>query len=101
MNAVVVHGDVHVDDVAVGQSPTVGNAVTDHFIDRRAQRLGEPAIVERAGVTVAGDRGLVADAVELVGGDANLNCGAHLVEHLGGQPAATRMRSISSGVRTA
>ena len=50
--------------------PVVGDAVADDLVDRGAQRLREAVVVERARVAAPGDAGLVADRVELVGGDA-------------------------------
>ena len=83
MHAVDERGDVDVDDVAVQQLAAVGDAVADDLVDRGAQRLGEVAVVEGARVGAAGDAGLVADAVELVGGDAGGDGLADLDQHLG------------------
>ena len=73
VHAVEIDRDVAVDDVAVEQRAVVGDAVADHLVDRRAQRLREALVVQRARVAAARDARLVADAVELVGGHADLH----------------------------
>ena len=70
VDAVEEDRDVEVADVAVDQRPVVGDAVADHLVHRGAERLREAVVVERARVAAAVDAGLVADGVELVGGDA-------------------------------
>src|SRR5690606_8806694 len=87
--AVLDHGDVDVDDVAVLQDLGVaGYAVADDVVDRGAHRLGEAAIAD-----VGRDRALhvhdvvVADAVQLLGGHARLHVRGNDLEHLGGQAA--------------
>ena len=70
VDAVEVDGDVEVDDVAVDQGAVVGDAVADDLVHRRAQRLGEAVVVERAGVGAPGQASVVGEGVEVVGGDA-------------------------------
>ena len=67
--------------------PVVGDAVADDLVDRRAERLGEGAVVEGAGVAAAADALLVAQGVELVGGDAGRHRRAHGLQDLGRGPA--------------
>ena len=67
--------------------PVVGDAVADDLVHRGAQRLGEAVVVERARVAAPVDAGLVADGVELVGGDAGPDGGAGEGQHLGRRPA--------------
>ena len=89
VDAVEVDRDVEVADVAVDQRAVVGDAVADHLVDRGAQRLREAVVVERARVAPALDARLVADRVELVGGDPRTDGGAGEREHLaGGAPGA-------------
>ena len=92
--------DVEVDDVAVDERPVVGDAVADDLVDRRAQRLGERAVVQRARIAAAPDALLVAQGVELVGGHPGRHRGADVCSTSAAARPATRMRSMTSGVRT-
>ena len=69
------------------QRPVVGDAVADDLVDRRAERLGEGAVVERARVAAAADALVVAQGVELVGGDARCHRLPHRLQDLGRRPA--------------
>src|SRR5690606_33841264 len=87
--AVLDHGDVDVDDVAVLQDLGLArDAVADHVVDRGAHGLGEAAVAD-----VGRDRPLhlqdvvVADPVELLGGDPGLHVRGDHLQHLGGQAA--------------
>ena len=98
VHAVDVDGDVEVDDVALDERAVVGDAVADHFVHRRAHRLREVLVAERARVDAACDVRLVRDAVDLVGGDAGCDGGADLLEDVARDRARDlRMRSITSG----
>ena len=88
VHAVQVDRDVAVDDVAVEERAVVGDAVADHLVDRRAQRLREALVVQRARVAAARDARLVADAVELVGRHADLHRVGELEQDLA--PGAAR-----------
>ncbi len=87
--AILDHGDIDVDDVAVLEDLGVtGDAVADHVVDRRADRLGEAAVADigrRRLLHV--DDVVVADAVQLFGRHARLDVGSDDVEHLAGQTA--------------
>lgn len=48
--ALVVDGDVEVDDVAVEEDALVGDAVADDLVGGSAEGLGEFVVVERGGV---------------------------------------------------
>ena len=87
VDAADVRRDVDVDDVAVAQLGGVGDAVADHLVDRRAQRLGEALVAQRRGVGVVVEQELVADPVELVRGDAGGDVPADLGQRLRGDPA--------------
>src|SRR6185437_4190412 len=87
VHAADVGGDVDVDDVTVGDDGVVGDAVADDLVERGAQGLGVAAVAERAGVGAVVDEEFVADAVELVGGDAGLDVVADLGQGLGGDLA--------------
>ena len=50
MEAVVVEGDVEVDDVAFEEDALVGDAVADYFVDGGADGFGEVDVVEGGGV---------------------------------------------------
>ena len=69
MHAVLVGGDVDVDDVAVFERAVVRNAVADDLIDGGADGLGEAHVAQARRVGVVRDEEFVADAVEFLGGD--------------------------------
>ena len=86
--AVLLHGHVDIDDVAVLQSFGAGDAVTDHMIDRGADRFGEAAIIERGGDgLLLVDDIIVAELIKFARGDAAFDPGADLFQHLGREPA--------------
>ena len=87
VHAVEERGDVDVDDVAGLDDPAVGDAVADHLVDARAQRLREAAVAQRRGVGAVVAEELVADPVELVGGDAGHDVATDLLAGLRGEPA--------------
>ena len=68
VDTVEEHGDVDVDDVAVGQRSAVGNAVADDLVDRRTHRLGIAPVVERAGIGPPAHDLVVNLGVDAVGG---------------------------------
>ena len=70
VHAVLVGGDVDVDDVAIFERTVVRNAVADDLIDGGADGLGEAHVAQARRVGVVRDEELVADAVEFLGGDA-------------------------------
>ena len=84
VHSVQEDGDVHVDDVTVGQRSAVGDPVADHLVDRRAHRLGVAPVVQWAGVAAPVDGRLVDDLVEAVGGDPGNHVRADLQQDLGG-----------------
>jgi hypothetical protein len=85
VHAVQVRGDVDVHDVAVADHGVVRDAVADHLVERRAQRLRVPAVAERARVRAVGDQVLVTDPVQLVGGDSGCDMPPDLLEGAGGE----------------
>ena len=87
VHPVDVRRDVDVHEVAVLDDPAVGDAVADHLVDAGAQRLGEAAIAQRGGVRALVDEELVADPVQLVGGDARRHVAAHQLQRLRGDAA--------------
>jgi hypothetical protein len=87
LGVVAVHAaeedrDVEVHDVAVAQRTVVGDAVAHDLVDRRAERLRVALVVQWARVAAVCDARLVADPVELVGGDARLHVPRQLEQHL-------------------
>ncbi len=88
VEAVLDDGDIDIDDVAGFELAVVGDAVADHVVDRGADGLGKAPVIEvgRDGALDVDDV-LIAQPVELLGGDARHHMGADHVEHLGGQPA--------------
>ena len=93
VDAVLVGGDVDLDEVALPQHGRVRDAVADHLVDRGAQRLEERHLARvrlvpqrrRVRAVVADE--LVPYAVELVGGDARCDVPPDLLEGLGRDPA--------------
>ena len=88
--AVLDNGHVDVDDVAVLEDlARVRNAVADHMIDRRAQRLLETLVTD-----IGRDRFLhiddvlVGEAVEFLGADAGFDVRNQYFQHLGGEAAS-------------
>jgi hypothetical protein len=50
VEAVVIEGDVDVEDVAILEDSLVRNTVADDLIDRCTYGLGEVAVIERRGI---------------------------------------------------
>src|SRR5690554_5303250 len=92
--AVLDDGDVDVHRIAVLQRLVVGNAMTYHMVERGADGLGKgdaavaAAVVQRCGNGFLHiDDIVVADAVELIGGDARLDVLLDHFQHFGGEAA--------------
>ena len=66
----------------------VGDAVADHMVDRSADGLGKPVVahVGRDGLLLVDDE-IVAEPVQLVGGDPGGHMGLDHVQDVGRQPA--------------
>ncbi len=63
-----------------------GDAVAHHVVDRGADRLGEALVVERRGDGLLHvDDIVMADAVQLFGGDAGLDVFGNHFQDFGGQ----------------
>src|SRR5882757_1664713 len=86
MESIANHSDIDVDDVAGLEPLVIRNSVTHHVIHGSTDRLRKPAVIE-----VRGNRALhiynvvVADLIELFGGDTGHDVLANHVEHLRGQ----------------
>src|SRR5215470_13386430 len=86
VEAITDHGDIDIDDVARLQTLVVRDAVAHHVIDRSADGLRKPAVIQ-----VRGDRALhfhdmvVADTVELLGRHSGHHVLADHVEDFGGE----------------
>ncbi|MNG99861.1 hypothetical protein D3C79_590410 [compost metagenome] len=87
--AVLDHGDVDVQRVTVLERLVVGDAVADHMVDRGADRLRVALVVERCrdGLLDVDDI-VVAQAVQLFGGDTGLDVFLDHFQHVGGQAAS-------------
>jgi len=85
-----VQVDGHVDgyDVAVDQRPVVRHSVTHDVVDRRAQGLPEPPVVQRRRVRVVVDDQIVHEAVHVVRGGAHRQPVLGAVQHELGQLTA-------------
>ncbi|MNP18671.1 hypothetical protein D3C76_1111620 [compost metagenome] len=86
VKAVLDDGDVDVQGVAILQRFFVGDAVADHVVDRGADRLREAFVVERGrdGLLLVDDV-VVADLVQLIGGNARFDMFSNHFQHIGGQ----------------
>jgi hypothetical protein len=93
MPAIFDGGDVHVERVALFERLVVRNAVADLVVDRGADRLGVGLVATRRVVERSRDAALhidhvvVAQLVNLVGGDARLDEGLDVVEDFRSQAA--------------
>ena len=98
MKLILDYGDIDIDDVTIFQFFIAGNAMTDHVVDRSANRSREAAIIQRGryGVKIADDIG-VANLVQFPGVMPRLTCGAIMSSTWQARRPATRIRSISSG----
>ena len=94
VEAVLDHRDVDVHDVAGLQDAIPRNAVADLVIDRGADRLRERRVAGRCVVErrrhglLHLDHVVVAQAIEVVGGDAGGHVRRDVVEHLGGEASS-------------
>ena len=91
MPTIFDHRDVNVDDVAFFQNLVAGNAVTNLMVDRSANGFGiristTGVVVEWGGngVLNLGDV-VMRQLIQGVGGDARLDVGGEVIQHLGGQ----------------
>ncbi|MNL21380.1 hypothetical protein D3C87_1426670 [compost metagenome] len=84
--AVFDHGNVDIQGVAVFQGLVVRDTMADHVVDRGADRLRVALVVERGrdGLLHVDDV-VVADLVQLIGGDARLDMFGNHFQHIGGQ----------------
>src|SRR5580692_2909703 len=81
-------GDVDIDDVPGFELPVIGDAVADHVVHRGTDGLGEAPVIEvRRDGALDMDDVLIAQPVQLLGGDAGHHVGPDHVEYFGGQPA--------------
>jgi len=93
VKAVLNHGDVDVHDVRGLQDPVARNAVADLVINRGADRFWVGLIARGAVVQGGGNRALhidhvvMAEPVELPGGDPGPDMGANEVQDFGGETA--------------
>ncbi|MPM79469.1 hypothetical protein SDC9_126503 [bioreactor metagenome] len=87
VHAVLVCGDVDLDDVTVLERALVRDPVTDDLVHRGADRLGEAPVVERGRVGAVVAHVLVSDPVERVRRDPGCHRTARLVHRVGGDPA--------------
>ena len=93
VEAVLDHGDVDVDDVAVLQLLVARDAVAHDVVHRRAQRRGVGRVSRRRVVERRGDRVLhvdhvvVREVVDVARGRAHLDVRREVVEELGREPS--------------
>ena len=87
---------VDIEDVAFFERAGARDAVTDHVIERGADRFGEAPIIERGGDGAMIHGELEHELVERLGGDAGLDLIDQEIEHLGHEPA--RLGHAGEGV---
>lgn len=81
-------GDVYIKDIALLEFFRSWDAVADHLVDRSADRLGEAVVIQRGrNRFLLVDDVVVADAVELFGGDARDDMRLDHLENFGSQTA--------------
>ena len=98
VEAILDDGDVHVDDVAGPEHPVPGDAVADHVVDRSADGLRETLVIQGCRDCLLGLHDeIVADPVELAGGDAGLDRRADHVQHVRRQPSGNAHRLLFGG----
>ncbi|MCY1440507.1 hypothetical protein D9M71_567860 [compost metagenome] len=86
--AVLDDGDVDVQGVAILERLVARDAVANHVVDRGTDRLGKTLVVERCRDRLLDvDDIVVAQAVELFGGDAGLDVLFDHLQDFGGQAA--------------
>jgi hypothetical protein len=100
--AVLDHGDVDVDDVALFQRLFVGDAVAHHVVDRSAQRGRVGRVARRLVAQRGRDRALVLHAfrrqpVDLPGRDARLDVRGQVIQHFGRETAG-RSHALDAGL---
>jgi len=89
VEAVLDHGDIEVQDVAGLEDPLTGYAVADLVVDRGADRLGERPVAGRRIVerrrygALHLDHVLMAQVVQLAGGNPRAHVGRDEVEDFG------------------
>lgn len=91
MKSFLDDGDVEIDDVSILEDAVAGNAVTDLMVDRSANRtgigpmsLGRIIQGGRDGVLNL-DHVVMAQAIQMVGGDARNHVGRNVVQHFGSE----------------
>src|SRR5450830_1632277 len=84
--AILDHGNVDIDDIAVLQRLGRRNAVANHLVDRGTHGFREAVITDITGNGLLHvDDVIVAKLIQLVGGDPRLDVGRDHGQHLGGQ----------------
>jgi hypothetical protein len=99
--AILDHGNVDVENVAVGQDSIIRDPVADHLVDRRADGFGKPVVTD-----VSGDRALyvddpvVTEPIELVGRDARAHVFTDHRQDFSGQLCSrARLRHLGCGMQ--
>lgn len=80
---------IKIDDISLLQRPLIGNTMANDFVDTCTYALGELDVVERTGVGVSVNTGLMANCIELIGGDTGFDVGGDEVQDF---PSKLRLR---------
>jgi len=84
--AILDHRDIDINDVAVLQFLVGWNAVANDMVDRSADRPWKSAVVQRCGhYRLLVNHEVVADVVELLGGNARFNMRLDHSQYIGGK----------------
>ncbi len=78
--------EVDIDDVALLQHGAIGDSVTNHFVNARADALGKALITETSGDMPVVERVFVDQPVDFIGGDAGNDLRTNEVHELGIEP---------------
>jgi hypothetical protein len=80
-----IRGDVHVDDVAVLEHASVGNAVAHDLVHARANALGIAVVTERRRACTVPNRVVVHETIDVVRGHPGLEMLANHQQRIGGK----------------
>lgn len=80
MESILVHRNVHIENIAFLQRSSIGDSVADDLIDRSAARAREVIVIKGRRVRALRNDVLVNCLVDLLGCDSNLDFGVSDVE---------------------
>lgn len=72
---------IKVDNIILLQRSLIGNTVANDFVNTCTYTLGELDVVERTGIGISVDTGLMANGIEFIGRDTGFDVGGYEIEH--------------------